>query len=165
MLIPERFIPKIGEIALAFSDLDREIIYSIWFILKCSPQIGTVITKNINSPTTRVTILRELAEVALTNQEELKQFKKLLDAFCQSNIQRNILFHDQPYWHSPSTGTVGYFKNIFSHKPKAPTEINDQWLHELLICIRLQTNIFKQFRGEYIVENEHWSKAEIPVPN
>ena len=164
-MIPEHFIPKIGEIAIAFSDLDREIVYSIWFLLKCSPQIGNAVTENIISPTTRIKVLRALAEISLSDSAELTHFKKLLAAFEASGLQRNTLFHDVPYWFSPSSGTVGYFKHIHSHKPKAPTGINDQWLHELLVCIRFQASIFQQFRGASIVDGKHWSQSEIPFPN
>lgn len=164
-MIPERFIPQIGKIAIAFSDLDREVIYSIWHLLKCPPTSGAAVTGNINSPTTRIKILRDLATATITDKIELTQLHNLLNATDASMNQRNRLFHDMPYWFSPATGSVGYFRHEVVLKPKAPTVVNDQWLHELLVCINFQSNIFQRFRGVLIVEGGPWSVAEIPWPN
>ena len=164
-MIPERFIPKIGQIAIAFSDLDREIIYSIWHLLKCSPRSGAAITGNIISSSTRISILRDLAKANITDEFSLTHLGKLLDATLASLNQRNRLFHDMPYWFSPTEGTVGYFRHEVVLKPKPPTVVNDQWLHELLACINFQSSIFQRFRGVLVVEGEPWTSAQVPLPN
>lgn len=164
-MIPDRFIPKIGQIAIAFSDLDREIIYAIWHLLKCSQQCGAAITGNVISSNTRIAILRDLAKANIADEVQLAHFNLLLEATEASLKQRNRLFHDMPYWFSPSTGSVGYFRHEVVLKPKPPTVVNDQWLHELLVCINFQSNIFQRFRGVLIVEGQPWTAAQIPWPN
>ena len=164
-MIPSHFIPIIGEIAIAFSDLDREIIYSIWHLLECDAQLGSAVTGNINSPTTRIKILRDLASVKLTDEAEIDKLNKLLMAVDSSMNQRNRLFHDIPYWFSPSKGEVGYFRHNIMLKSKPPTVVSEQWLHELLVCIRVQSGIFQRFRGFSIIEGQPWFEAEIPFPN
>lgn len=164
-MIPDRFVPQIGKIAIAFSDLDREVIYSIWHLLKCPPKSGAAVTAHIISPTTRIKILRDLATATMSDKNEIRQLNELLNATQASMDQRNRLFHDMPYWFSPTEGAVGYFRHNVVLKPKPPTVVNDQWLHELLVCITFQSNIFQRFRGVLVFEGEPWVSAQIPWPN
>ena len=169
-LIPTSFLPDIGMVTVLHARVDQEMNRVIWRLAGVTEAVGRIITSNINSTTTRVTLLRQMAEATVEDPTDLAKLQKLATAMDEATNEWNRLHHDEQLFHSPADESIGFIRSNHQIKPRPPTHFTKgpktvsrketKSLHDLSMTLFRLLGRFQQ----YIIKSPRWQDdiAEFP---
>lgn len=109
--VPDEFLPAIGLVMVQHAYMDRELKSAICRLAGLDHNAGISILLRLQNTKARSDVFRNLA---VTQTNELSMRRKL-EVMCnvigELCAERNTIAHVIPYWWSPSTGELGYFKD------------------------------------------------------
>jgi hypothetical protein len=134
-IIPQRFMPMLGYVAVRHAQMDQAVDQMICHLSKMETSTATAVTSAVMNLSTRLDIMRRLIITTVTDTTDQDKLFSLQIRAGQLSGNRNRFMHDRQYFYSPSTDTVGYYRpeNLTSPQIKAqpPTEMSIDVLRAL----------------------------------
>ncbi|TIT36009.1 MAG: hypothetical protein E5W65_10865 [Mesorhizobium sp.] len=132
-IVPKAFLPAIGFVIVAFSQLDRQLDLSIAHLLGADRDTGRAITASAIHYQPRIDLLKRLIELRVADDADKRKLGKIAEKISSVAQKRHRLIHDyvgkltQSITIPPSGPTLN-----FSRKDTAKdTEFTEQSLQEL----------------------------------
>lgn len=116
--IPDHFMPAIGQVMVQHAFMDSKLQNTICLLSGMSYNAGVSVLAPVTTTKTRATMLQHLARTMAKDLSYLCKLLVLGDVIAEVSNERNIIAHTIPYFYSPSTDEIGYFKEVNKTNPQ-----------------------------------------------
>ena len=134
-IIPQRFMPMLGYVAVRHAQMDQAVDQMICHLSKMEASTATAVTSAVMNLSTRLDMMRRLIITTVSDPTDQDKLFSLQIRAGELSSKRNRFMHDRQYFYSPSTDTVGYFRADNLTKPQIkvqpPTEMSIEILRAL----------------------------------
>lgn len=134
-LIPQKLLPMIGYVTVQHNQMDHAINRTIGHLSGADGNTTTAITSAVMNTSIRLDMMRRLILVNVSDRDDQDRLLALNKQAGYFGNERNRLLHDRPYFYSPSSETVGFFRSDNLTDPQIrqqpPTTFNEASLRAL----------------------------------
>ncbi len=117
-LIPDDFLPIIGEVMVQHAFMDSQLQSAICLLAGMDYNTGVSVLAPVITTRSRAEMLQNLARTKAMDLPYLCKLLVLGDVIVDLSVERNIVAHTLPYSYSPSKDELHYFKEVNKTRPQ-----------------------------------------------
>ncbi|MBA1140241.1 hypothetical protein [Mesorhizobium neociceri] len=110
-IVPKTFLPAVGYVIVAFSQLDRQLDLSIAHLLGADRETGRAITASAIHYQPRIDLLKKLIELRVADDVDKRKLERIAEKISSVAQKRHRLIHDY----------VGKLTHAITIPPSSPT--------------------------------------------
>jgi hypothetical protein len=130
-VVPKAMLPVIGYVAVAFSNLDSNLDFTIAYLLDANLATGKAIASAITNYSPRIELFERIVEMRITDNSDKKKLLVLSKAIQSVADKRHRLFHDEPSVYSDGQAQLQLYRKEKLFTGAKPTPFTKASLKQL----------------------------------